>query len=74
MRFAVDRIEGEFAVCEDSEGATINIDLKKLPPDVKSGDILVFRDGRFLNDKTAMSERRAEISALQEKLLGKSTD
>ncbi|MBO4865899.1 MAG: DUF3006 domain-containing protein [Ruminococcus sp.] len=74
MRFAVDRIESAIAVCEDSEGATINIDLKKLPPDVKSGDILIFRDGRFLNDKTAMSERRAEISALQEKLLGKSTD
>lgn len=74
MRFSVDRIEDEFAVCEDCNGAMINIDLKKLPPDVKSGDILIFRDGRFLNDKTAMSERRAEISALQEKLLGKSTD
>ena len=74
MRFTVDRIEGALAVCEDSEGTMINIDLKKLPPDLKSGDVMAFRDGRFTKDIAATSERRAEISALQKKLLGKSTD
>ena len=74
MRYTVDRIEGSVAVCEDSDGVMKNIDLKKLPDNVKSGDILVFGDGRFIVDKKATSERRAEIAALQEKLLGKSAD
>lgn len=74
MRFTVDRIEGSFAVCEDSDGAMINVDLVKLPSDVKSGDILVIKDGRFISDKNAAAEKRAELSALQEKLLRKSFD
>ena len=74
MRFTVDRIEGSVAVCEDSDGVMKNIDLKKLPDNVKSGDIVVFMDGRFILDITATLERRAEIAALQEKLLGKSAD
>lgn len=74
MRFTVDRIEGAFAVCEDSDGAMINIDLEELPSDVKSGDILVIRDGRFISDKKAAAEKRAELSALQEKLLRRSID
>lgn len=74
MRFTVDRIEGSVAVCEDSDGVMKNIDLKKLPDNVKSGDIVVFMHGRFILDKTATLERRAKIAALQEKLLGKSAD
>ena len=74
MRFTVDRIEGAFAVCEDSDGIMKNIDLTKLPINVKSGDILFFNDGRFSIDRTAASERRAEIAALQKRLLEKSTD
>lgn len=74
MRFTVDRIEGSFAVCEDSDGVMKNIDLTKLPINVKSGDILFFNDSRFSIDRTATSERRAEIAALQKRLLEKSTD
>lgn len=46
MFWIVDRIEGEYAVIETSEGS-FNILLKFLPDDIKEGDtISVIRDAR----------------------------
>ena len=74
MIYSVDRLEGAFAVCEDSEGAYVRIGISELPDGVRSGDVLVSRDGKFYVDKIAADKRRAEISALQDKLLGRGTE
>ena len=74
MKYTVDRFEGEYAVCEDESGAFVNIERKSLPSDVKSGDILFGRDGKFSADKRLSDQKRAEISALQKKLRGGCTE
>ncbi len=74
MMFTVDRIEGSFAVCEDSNGDMVNIHLDKLPVEVRSGDILNLRDGQFLLERSAADKRRNKLSALQDKVLNKCTE
>ena len=73
MRYTVDRIEGSFAVCEDSSGTMVDIQIDKLPNGVRSGDVLVLSGGRYFSDKAASDERRTAISALQKKVLAKCT-
>ncbi|KYC62718.1 DUF3006 domain-containing protein [Heyndrickxia coagulans] len=45
MTYIVDRIEGEFAVCEKEDRTTVDIRLSELPSAVKAGDVLVVEDG-----------------------------
>lgn len=47
----VDRIEGDIAVCENrSNGVMINIQLSKLPSNVKEGSVIKYYDGRYRLD------------------------
>lgn len=44
----VDRIEGDIAVCENrSNGIIININLSKLPENVKEGTVIKYFDGKY---------------------------
>ena len=40
MKLIIDRIEGEFAVCETEQLGHININLDKLPSKINEGDII----------------------------------
>lgn len=43
MRYVVDRLEEEFAVCENEEtGEMEDIDMFYLPDDLEEGDILIY--------------------------------
>lgn len=54
----VDRFEEDFAVCEDrSSKKMINIEISKLPEQVKEGDILRFKNNKYEIDE----EKREEI-------------
>ncbi len=47
----VDRIEGDIAVCENrSNGVMINIQLSKLPENVKEGSVIKYYDGKYRLD------------------------
>lgn len=70
MRYIVDRIEGDIAVCEDDNNELVDISLDRLPEGVSSGDILTEEKGIFTVDMSATEKRRAEIAALQNKLWG----
>ena len=63
MKYIVDRIEGEYVVCE-KDGDIINIPLYELP-EVKEGDILVLQDGKYTVD-SALKEKR--IKEIEEKM------
>lgn len=61
----VDRIEGQFAVCEDSETENIeNIPLAALPESIQEGDCLIFTDGVWLVDNEVTMERRKAAKEL----------
>ncbi|NMP36902.1 MAG: DUF3006 domain-containing protein [Clostridiales bacterium] len=72
MRVIVDRIEGEFAVCELADGIMIKLVLTQLPADVKEGSVLdVEDDGTTVINKEAEEQRKKGLLKLQNELFGK---
>lgn len=67
----VDRIEGEYAVCECDDGHMKNILLTQLPSCVKEGSVLKLLRGKYYLDEKAFEERKQKILDLQEKLFKK---
>ena len=67
----VDRIEGEYAVCEGDDGKMQNILLCQLPYCVKAGSVLKLLDGNYSLDENTYAERKQKILDLQKKLFKK---
>jgi len=67
----VDRIEGEYAVCERDDGNMQNILLKILPEGVKEGSVLNFQDGIYYFNEIAYEQRKKTILNLQKRLFKK---
>ena len=60
VRYIVDRIEGDLAVCERDDLEFFDIPLEKLPEGTKAGDCLVF-DGEWRIDSDETERRKARI-------------
>ena len=61
VRYIVDRVEGEIAVCERDDLKFFDISLVELPQDVKAGDCLVLSDGVWSVDVDETATRRQRI-------------
>lgn len=58
----VDRIEGEFAVCEMPDETEQAISLSSLPEGVKEGTVLDFCDGIYtINEEKARAKRKSNF-------------
>lgn len=68
MRFIIDRIEGELAVCECEDGSYTDILLSQLPSQIKEGSVLEFINGEYKINLEAQQNRTALISALQDSI------
>ena len=67
--FSIDRFEGNFAICVDEYEKVKKIEIKKLPKNIKEGDIVkVLKDGTFKIDKEKTKQEREDIFNLQEDL------
>ena len=67
--FSIDRFEGNFAICVDEDEKIKKIEIKKLPKNIKEGDIVkVLKDGTFKIDKEKTKQEREDIFNLQEDL------
>lgn len=66
--FTVDRLEGNMAVCENSEGNMISIPLHDLPPEVQEGVIISLCEGIYSLDKKSEVERSTRIKQLADQL------
>lgn len=64
-KLTVDRIEGEYAVCELEDGSFKDILLSDLPSELKEGSMLVYSNGTYSIDYAAQEERKAKLFALQ---------
>lgn len=65
MNLVVDRIEADFAVCEQDDMKMINIPLSDLPEGICEGNIIIYKDGNYIVDEDAEAERRERINALK---------
>lgn len=61
MRYTIDRIEGEYAVCETEAKNHIAISLEKLPDSVKEGDVIVSKGEVYEIDHGETQARRRRI-------------
>ncbi|WP_342399985.1 DUF3006 domain-containing protein [Weizmannia sp. FSL W8-0676] len=68
MKYIVDRIEGEFAVCEKDDRTTVDIRLSELPSGVQAGDVIIVENGIPRIDRQLTKERKAQIKKLADEL------
>ena len=57
----IDRIEGDFAVCEMQDGTMSDIPLFDLPAEAKEGSVILQSDGKWIVDKQEEEQRRDRI-------------
>jgi hypothetical protein len=62
MQVIIDRFEGDFAVCEKTDRAMINILRSKLPPGAEENDVLIVEGDniRIDSEETARRKREAD--------------
>ncbi len=62
MKYAVDRVEENIAVCQNLDtNEIIEIDLKLLPKRITDGTILIYEDNKYKLDKKEEEKRRLAI-------------
>lgn len=68
MDVIVDRLEGEFAVCEQANREMIDIRREKLPAGVKEGDVLTIEGDQITINPEKRKAREERISKLMDDL------
>lgn len=64
MHYIVDRIEGNYAVCEDlSHHQMVNLPLSNLPSGIQNGTCLIYKNQKYLLDKAYQKNRYNIIKA-----------
>lgn len=66
MRYTIDQLEEELAVCEDDHGNKVNIAKSDIPEEAKIGDVMMLKDGKYILDKKTANQRRKEIEEIME--------
>lgn len=71
MYYIVDRIEKDLAVCEESDsGNMIQIQLEKLPENIKEGDALIKKDNEFFIDEELTEKLRRKAIMRMKQVFG----
>lgn len=70
MFWVVDRIEGDFAVCENSRRQMKDVPRAELPPGAQPGDVLRHTRAGYLIDADETSRRKQSIEELTKDLWG----
>ena len=70
-QITIDRFDGIYAICEDTDKAFFAIETSELPQGAKAGDVLkITDDGALSIDVEETERRRARILEKQKKLMG----
>lgn len=68
MKVIIDRFEGEYAICEKKDLEMIDIEINRLPPEAKEGDILIIRGENIKIDNEETEKRKEKIEKLMNDL------
>lgn len=71
MKYSVERIEENVALCEDDLGKTVKLRLDELPENIREGDIIVRTENGYTIDSDETSARRKKMAEMQKKLFNK---
>lgn len=68
MKYIIDRIEQNIAICEDDNKKQIEIEVTKLPSNIKEGDIIKQEKGKYIIDEENTEKKREDIRKRMSKL------
>ena len=71
MKYSVERIEENVALCEYDLGKTVKLRLDELPENIREGDIIVRTENGYTIDSDETSVRRKKMAEMQKKLFNK---
>lgn len=71
MKYSVERIEENVALCEDDLGKTVKLRIDELPENIHEGDIIVRTENGYTIDSDETSVRRKKMAEMQKKLFNK---
>ena len=71
MKYSVERIEENVALCEDDLGKTVKLRLDELPENIREGDMIVRTENGYTIDSDETSVRRKKMAEMQKKLFNK---
>lgn len=71
MKYSVERIEENVALCEDDLGKTVKLRLDEIPENICEGDIIVRTENGYTIDSDETSVRRKKMAEMQKKLFNK---
>lgn len=71
MKYSVERIEENIALCEDDLGETVKLRLDELPENIREGEIIVRTENGYTIDSDETSVRRKKMAEMQKKLFNK---
>lgn len=63
----IDRIEGNTVVIEEGD-RHFDADISLFDGDIREGDVIIEKDGRYFSDSNATQKRREDIIKLQDSL------
>lgn len=71
MKYSIDRIEENIAVCEGDDGNVLKLKLDELPENIREGEIIVRTENGYTIDSDETSARRKKMAEMQKKLFNK---
>ena len=52
MKYVIDRIENDIAICQNPESKEIiEVDIEELQQEAKEGSVIILKDGKYAIDK-----------------------
>lgn len=62
--YYIDKIENNFAICENLKTKEyLDIDLQKLPKEIKQGDVIVLENGKYIIDNIETIKRKNQLAS-----------
>lgn len=68
MKYIIDRIEQNIAICEDENGNIVEIPKENLPQDIKEGSCIIEQNSIYILDENSTNKKREEIKKRMDNL------
>lgn len=69
MKYIIDRIENDIAICQNPESKEIiEVDIEELPQEAKEGSVIILEDAKYTIDKKEEMKIRNRIEDKMKKL------
>lgn len=71
MKYSIEKVENNIAVCENDGGEILNMELSRLPADIREGDVIIQTESGFVVDCDETQKRRRKMAELQKNVFKK---